>query len=209
MPNPGAGVTVVKEFSYRGDAGEQWSNTYWFGAPAPITTAEWDALTNAVIAHEKTVIPANSKFVQVYGYDDRTYGSHAVYDRAITANEPGTFPPPAAAIDFAGDQAACVQWKTSRKNKRGKWIYLRKYLHDGFVDAASPDFLAPEYHAALLAYADLIQETWGGLVPGPSKEDPTPGIYDIVGTVVHSWVTTRTLKRRGKRPVPKAPAGLV
>lgn len=200
MANQGTGLTLVKRFSYRGNPEEEWSNTYWFFQAAPNDATEWAALYNELWGIEKQVIPSNSALVQVYGYNDRTYKSHAVFDDTLPTPSPGSFPPPADGIDFAGDQAAMVGWKTDHKNSRGKWVYLRKYLHDGFVRASSPDFLSPEYVTALEAYADAIRVFHGGLVPGPSKDDPTPGVYTITANVVHDYVTTRTLKRRGKRP---------
>lgn len=204
MANQGTGVTLTKMFSYRGDATEEWSNTYWFGNAAPTSDAEWLAMWQGLWSEEAQVIPSNSKLVQVYGYNDRTYKSHAVYDHPVSPGEAGVLIPPVAGVDFAGDQAACVQWKTNRKNSRGKWIYLRKYLHDGFVEAASPDFLEPSYHTKLLTYADAIRTYWGGIQPGPSKDDPTPPLIPFPTSVVNPWVTTRSLKRRGKRPIPHA-----
>lgn len=200
MANQGTGITLVKQFSYRGNPDEQWSNTYWFFSPAPSSAAEWNSLWVELWALEAQVIPSNSKLVQVYGYNDRTYRSHAVFDETLDPGTPGQFPPPADGVDFAGDQAARVGWKTDHKNSRGKWVYLSKYLHDGFVLGASPDYLSPEYRDALATYARHVATFWGGLVPGPSKDDPTPGVYTITADVVPEFVTTRTLKRRGKRP---------
>jgi len=207
---PSTGITLIKQFSYRGDAFEQWSNTYWFQEPAPNNALEWDSVWVELWNIESLAIPLNSKLVQVYGYDDRTYGSHAVFDHLVEPGLAGQFPVPPSGIDFAGDQAAMVGWKTLRKtNPGGKWIYLRKYLHDGFVKSVSPDFLEDSYFAALNTYAGQIQSFRGGLVAAPSKDDPTPPIDTIQSIRVPDYVTTRSLKRRGKRPVPKAPAGLV
>lgn len=203
MANQGTGVTLTKQCMYRGNV-EYWSNTYWFFvAGPPAGDVEWPQIVEDLWESEKKVLPATTTLVQAYGYNDRTYKSHAVYDEARSPGTPGTFPPPVPTVEFAGDQAAMVGWKTDHKNSRGKWVYLRKYLHNGFVQEAQPDFLQASYIAALDQYAIEIQGFRGGLVPGPSKDDPTPGVYTITDTVVHNYVTTRTLKRRGKRPVPK------
>lgn len=97
---------------------------------------------------------------------------------------------------MSGDQASCVKWKTSRLNSSGKPIYLRKYLHAGFIDPATADNLESTYHSALVGYGDLavgVNSHHGGLRSRTHDET-------LIDGAPMSFVTTRTLKRRGRRP---------
>lgn len=100
---------------------------------------------------------------------------------------------------MAGDQAALVEWKTDHINKRGKPIYLRKYIHAGFVLSTDHDALDTAYKNALQAYADNVHALQGGLTNASSPNWPG-GSHTTILNLVHPWVTTRTLKRRGPRP---------
>jgi len=191
------GLTLVKSFTYRGDATEEFSNTYHFKNAPPGNDSSWTVLMNDVVTQEKPVFPSWVHFVRAYGYDSDDPKAHHVFAHDFTV--PG--PPPTgthveAGNRMAGDQAACVRWKTSRLNSRGKPIYLRKYLHAGFIDTAVADNLNTSYLNALLGYAELqvgVNSLHGGLRSRTHDEVVTAG-------APISFVTTRTLKRRGRRP---------
>jgi len=191
------GLTIVKSFVYRGDATEEFSNTYHFKNPPPGDDSSWTVVLNDVLNKEVTIFPAWVSFVRAYGYDSDDPKAHHVFFHDWTV--PG--PPPAGVLletgnRMAGDQAACVRWKTARLNSRGKPIYLRKYLHGGFVDPTISDNLAASYVTALTAYADQatgVNAIHGGLRSRTHDETVADGAP--IG-----FVTTRTLKRRGRRP---------
>lgn len=206
------GLTIVKKFPYRGDANEEFSNTYWLTGTVPTTDAEWLALFNALVAQEKTVYSADVTVIRGYGYDDNT--GHRSTDPAGTTVAPsvwtrdlvaagatvaGTLVPTGGAQQ-AGDCAVWVRWKTSRRtNPGGKAIYLRKYFHDVFatIGGSTADQVLPAQKSALLAFAAKM---WDGSFLDARKVT-APGMTDtIVGANASSYVTTRTLKRRGKRP---------
>lgn len=192
------GLTLVKKFTYRGDPTEEFSNTYHFKNPPPGDAASWTVLMNDAVSREKLIFPNAVSYSRAYGYDSDDPKAHHVFAHDFT--QPG--PPPLGTLpagtgrSVSGDQAACVKWKTARLNSRGKPIYLRKYLHCGFVDTAVSDQLDAGYFAKLETYADLttgMNGIYGGLRSRTHDETVEDG--HAIG-----WVTTRTLKRRGRRP---------
>jgi len=193
------GLTIVKQFTYRGDGTEEWSNTYHFKNPPPGTAANWDVLRQDAVAKELAALHQDCGVIRVYGYDSDDPKAHHVYayDYSLAGPLPlGTHP----YVDqkCAGDQAACVEWKTSRLNSRGKPIYLRKYLHNIEISSSDKDAISTSWQSVLTAYANLttgMNSIYGGLRSRSHDETLTAGH-------VIPWATTRTLKRRGKRPRP-------
>jgi len=188
------GLSIVKRFPYRGDPLEEFSNTYHFKGQPPGDDASWRVLANDVWNVEKLHFPTNVLFVRAYGYDSDDPNAHHVFQLDNTI--PG--PPPGGTYagtgsGFAGDQAACMWWKTNRLSSRGKPIYLRKYVHSGFASAANHDDLEAGYMAQLDSDAQGLNTIHGGL-RSPRTDDT------VVAHGVIPYVTTRTLKRRGKRP---------
>jgi hypothetical protein len=193
------GLTVVKRFTYRTDPTEEFSNTYHFKNPPPGDDASWQVLLDDVVNHEKAVFPPDVFYARAYGYDSDDPNAHNVFvhEYPDTGGPAGTFPITGSFARFAGDQASLCLWTTSRLNTRGKKIYLRKYFHAGFTESAGGDALETTYLVALQNFVGLtgIQAVHGGL--RSLGHDET-----IVGYGVSPYVTTRTLKRRGKRPPP-------
>jgi len=193
------GLTVVKKFTYRGDATEEWGNTYWLTDAPPATSAEWRILFDNFVADERTVYSAGSKVVRGLGYNDDTPKAHAVWTvdlEALGQEVPGSLTS-ASTVHFAGDQAGVVEWRTERKNTRGKWIYLRKYFHGGFVSPVDQDRLAGETAAAYAAWGQMLFDGSGSAgrqIRSQKQVEPLASHQHI------EFVTTRTLNRRGKRP---------
>lgn len=192
------GLTIVKGFTYRDDPTEEFSNTYHFKNPPPSNDASWTVLMNDVLAREQVLFGANVHFVRAYGYDSDDPNAHHVFTHDWTVPGP---PPPGTTTGiggppFAGDQAACVEWATSRLNSRGKRIYLRKYFHAGHMSSTDVDKLDASYVPLLNSFVDLatgINSVYGGLRSRTHDET-------LIGAKTLPWVTTRTLKRRGRRP---------
>ena len=205
------GLTIVKRFNYRGDATEEYSNTYWFtGGSPPADAAEWRTLFNAVVLVEKTCYPAQVEVIRGYGYDN---------DDGHKPGDSGTVAPSVWQVDLRiapdtvvggtltvttpdirgpGDSAVWVRWKTSRvTDPGGKPIYIRKYFHPACFNATSVDVILASQKTALLALGAKLDD---GTLPG-SRKITTAGRADtIINHGASSYVTTRTLKRRGKRP---------
>jgi len=191
------GLTLIKSFAYRGDATEEFSNTYHFKNPPPGDDASWTVVMNDAVAKERSCFPAWVLYSRAYGYDSDDPKAHHVFQHDFTIPGP---PPggqhPEAGNRMSGDQAACVRWRTGRLNSDGKPIYLRKYLHAGFISPSAADDLEATYKAQLELFGSNtagIGSIHGGLRSRTHDETVTDG------TPI-PYVTTRTLKRRGRRP---------
>jgi len=197
---PAIGIVLVKKFTYRGDPEEEWSNKYWLTGTPPATSADWRLLFDQVVNIEHPCYAATSKVVAGIAYNDNTENAHAVWTvdlEALGQTVPGTLTDAAGVPKMAGDQAGVVEWRTNRKNSRGKWIYLRKYMHDGFVGLPNADNLSGGTAAA---YQQLANELLQGFGSGGWKIRSQRQDEDLATGSHLPYVTTRTLHRRGKRP---------
>lgn len=192
-------LTLIKDFQYRDLAGEQFSNTYCLRDQPPADSASWYVLATDIIGHEKALFPSTVRYVKAIGYNDDAKDAQAVWSHDfITAGDTipgiGTFLGQAG----AGDQAAFVWWKLDHKSTKGKSVYLRKYLHHPYVQAADPDHLDNGYITALQTFANDMAGAAPSVHGGIRARTGTWGVID---KNANPWVTTRTLKRRGKRPL--------
>jgi hypothetical protein len=189
-------LTLVKEFQYRGKP-EEWSNSYHFTGVIPGTPAEWRALAVAVHASEKTCYLAASKLVTAYGYDGLTVASvyQGDFRTGTDALTPGTLVQGSNDRPMNGDQAGWLRGHIG-VSSTGKKVYVRKYFHGGTVSNLSSDGLPPGLTNAYIAHGQVLK---GGTLPGPSTWC-APDSGGVGLTAASTFVTTRTLKRRGKRP---------
>jgi len=188
------GVVLVKSMEYRNDALEEFSNRYHFKGNPPSDPASWNQLITDVANIERLIYPPSVKYVRAYGYNSEDPGAPNVHSVEWPAGSQTPGGGSATGNAFAGDQAACIEWKLDIKNARGKWRYLRKYQHVGFTDPADSDSLSSSYKAELETYAAAMQTHYGGMT---AQQHPS---LSVTEHTVIPWVTTRTLKRRGKRP---------
>jgi hypothetical protein len=199
-------VTLVKRFIYR-DQPEEFSNSYAFklAPPAEGDTASWLQLYNDIVAREQHLFTSDVTFVHAYGYNSSDPKQHHVdqHDFEVPGPAPKGTRTSTGNVG-AGDQAAVVEFKMNRLNKKGKPIYLRKYLHQPEVQGVDHDQLDTTYYSILVTYSDIgpngIQSVHGGLRTGLDNNGVDAPNDSVVATVVPNYVTTRTLKRRGKRP---------
>lgn len=191
-----AKVTLVKVMTYRGDPNEEWSNSYHLDA-APADRAGWVTLVEALAALERHVYNAGSVITRAAVYDDgdnpATYVLSAVAEGFALA---GDYPVTGVSF-FAGDQADTIGWDTGLRGSSGKPIWLRKYFHGGVERSDLPDSLPNDFIAVLQTFGNALKDTAidagihfadknGRRPDGPARVDP--------------YSTTRTLKRRGRRP---------
>lgn len=191
------GITLVKQFTYRGDANEQFSNTYHLTGSVPSSNADWLALATALATYEAKVFGPVST-VKAYGYATDNPDDNSVWQ---TDWAPGTITGGlviGSSIPAPGDAAFWVRWKTSRLNEHGKPIYLRKYFHDARTPAGGGDAIFPTQKTNAEAFA--VKLTDGSFVPDGRKIRSQLHDETILSSSASSFLTTRTLKRRGKRP---------
>lgn len=202
------GLTIIKRFSYRGN-NEDYSNTYWLTGTPPASSSAWRTLFDAMVATEKTCYASNVSVIGGYGYDDNTGHksgdtgtvASAVYNVDLTVSPevtvPGTMVTTGGVLT-PGDNAVWCRWKTSRvSSPGGKPVYLRKYFHLAYTATGGGDAILAGQKTALLAHAVKLSD---GSFSGARLVTAAGHTDTIIGTGASSYVTTRTLKRRGKRP---------
>lgn len=191
-------IVIVKAFMYRGQV-EEFSNKYHFDGGDPANDAAWAALWDSFITKEKPSQGQNVYHVAALGYN--AGNEHAVWTNRVAygiSTLHGTFAPATGEDAVPGDVAAWIRWKTSARTSLGKPIYLRKYMHGVSVDATDADKLSPTQRALMVTFAGGLTD--GTLPSGRKICGPQGAAAGEVG--VSLYLTTRTLKRRGKRPPP-------
>jgi hypothetical protein len=189
-------VTIVKDMTYRGKK-EEWSNTYTLTGTTPTTDAAWKTLYDAIIASEKTCYGPDTRVVRAYGYvAGQDHAIHSWDYLGQNQTVAGTWVR-STHSKWAGDQAAWLRMRIGTTDS-GKPRYVRKYFHDGGGDATFPDTMASTLRTAYVAHGNKMVD---GTLPGGMK---WCGPGQAIGTqpAASMYVTTRTLKRRGRRPTP-------
>jgi len=189
-------IVLVKRFSYRGQ-NEEFSNKYHFSGTTPVDAAAWKTLADAIIAQEITTVPNTVSWVRAYGYAAGNENSVAQIDYTVAPNTPavGTLAV-GTGVTTPGDIAATIRWYTGQTNSRGKKIYCRKYMHAALHLNTDADIIYPAQKTAMQTYAAKLID---GTLPGSFKYcGPQGAVLSL--PVVDQYLTTRTLKRRGKRP---------
>lgn len=194
-------LTIVKSMTYRG-APEEWSNTYFFTGDLPSSSAHWKTLADNVIASEKTLYDSDVEVVRAIGHQAGESVAVWSYDYAAASESvPGTLTISSTEARQGGDSAAWVRWSTDQLTSRGKPIYLRSYMHPAYADGDTPstaDLCGPTW----VTNAQSFGDDWiAGFTDG-SEVHARCGPHGAVGLVAtpSTYVTTRTLERRGKRP---------
>lgn len=188
-------ITIVKRFMYR-DVAEDFSNKYHFSGTQPADAAAWKTLADAIIAAEKTCYSTNISFVKAYGYNAGVNPSVAQIDyEALGAIVVGSGDAGISGVFTPGDIAATIRWNTPNFNPRGKRVYLRKYMHGVKAEGSDADKLSTTERPLLATFAAKLID---GTLPGTFKYCGPQGAVASVPEV-NQYLTTRTLKRRGKR----------
>lgn len=188
------GITVVQTFTYRG-APEEWSNKFHFQGDAPSDPAGWRDLADAFIDLWKTTLTDVVTIVRVLCYEDTDDPAVYTYTLAsFSGNVAGTITTGVSAdLLESGDVAALLRWNTGKTSTKGKPIYLFKYLHGVMHASGARDTWRDTTVAGTFA-SDVMSASgdWPGLA---DKAGDAP-----VGHLAETYLTTRTLKRRGRRP---------
>jgi hypothetical protein len=194
-----AGITIIKQMPYRGATDEEYSNTYHFSGSVPADNTAWTALFDALVAQEKTLYGVDVKVVRGYGYATDDPADNSVWSHDISASPVVGTLAAGTSLPAPGDAAVWVRWKTSRVTSPGaKPIYLRKYFHVARVPASgSVDSVHSGQKSALDAFGTKLWD--GSFIDGRIIRSQSHA-ETILSSVGSTYVTTRTLKRRGKRP---------
>ena len=190
-------IVSVKSFTYRDQTGEEWSNRYHFQGDPPSDPAGWRALCDDFAALEAAVLTTQSNIIRflcyaadgdptVYSYDLAAFGGVVPGTWALGAGSQGW---------VSGDVAYLIRWNTGRLSTKGKPVYLFKYYHGGASSDSDKDKPPASLEAAMGTFGNTVRTAsgdWPGLA---DKNGDEP-----VGYLAETYLTTRTLKRRGRRP---------
>lgn len=196
-------IVLVQRFTYRG-LPEEWSNTYHFNGAAPASEAGWKTLMDEVWTALKPGIRNTTSLVRGYAYVDGPADSPSVstvdYVNEYGGAVAGTFGTGTGA-PAPGDVAIAVRYSSAKRSVKGKPVYSTRYYHGVVMPTTggdSPDATwLPIFTTAVGKLVDGTLVNFGRLTLPDGTVCTTP-------VKVGPYVTTRTLKRRGKRP-PTAP----
>ncbi len=191
-----AQITLIKEFLYRG-LPEEFSNSYHLDS-FPDNRGNWVDLVEALAVLELEVMHSGVTYKRALVYEDSDHPAIWTIVFADEGGEPVGNLGGIGAEQAAGDQAAVVSWRTGLVGSSGKPIWLRKYFHGVWTKPPTDmDFISDDQNAALVTFGEALRTTEitaahyfadknGRRPDGPERVD--------------EFITTRTLKRRGKRP---------
>lgn len=191
-----AGVVVIYTFTYR-DAPEEFSQKYHFEGDAPSDGTGWTALMTELATLLAPATSQVSSIVRMYGYEDTDHSSVFTYDFTTHGGAVvGTLLIDSDAGGYqSGDVAYLGRWTTGRTSTKGKPIYLFKYWHGAPFASSDRDKLPA---STLASFNSAIGNLRGATGAWPGIADKTGAMP--VGWHAETYLTTRTLKRRGRRP---------
>jgi len=190
-------ATLEKSFTYRG-VREHWSNTYHLDQIPP-NNADWKTVCDQIWGLEGPMLAADVQIERYLGHAPGT-PPVLVFESDIPPSGEGgiagTFVPDATEFPTPGDAAMWVRWGTTQKTSRGKPIYLRNYYHGAFWKGTH-DTVAQRQVTQLNALGLALQT--GLSVSGVTYRRAGPRGAVAQNHAAGTFITTRTLKHRGKR----------
>lgn len=190
-------LTVEKSMTYRG-VREHWSNAYHFDQVPP-SSAAWDSIRSDIVFAESVFLDADVQFERVYGHEPGTppiLVYEVDYPPTGEGGLAGAYVPQAGEYQAPGDAAGWIRWGTTQKTSLGKPIFLRNYYHAMYV-TSNGDQIVQRQHDGMLALGQELQS--GVIYGGTTFRRAGPRGAVAQNHAVSTWVTTRTLKHRGRR----------
>jgi hypothetical protein len=187
------GIVIVMAFPYRG-VSEEWSQRYHLDDDFA-DGGDFNSTVSDLVTALQPILTSDTEFHRAYGYHDTDNDSDFEID---LTGEFGTYDDDGFP-HAPGDDAFWVRWYTERHSSNGRKVYLRKYFHDAVMSgnsAGTQDVLKSTQKDAAETFAnDATGTGWNGKhLAGPDGNVPGGG------SAASEFITTRTLKRRGKRP---------
>lgn len=189
------GFIVTNSFTYRGST-EEWSQKYHHDGTAPSTPAAWRSFCNNFIDAYRLVLGTQVEVLRFQCYEDLSAPTTYTYNLAdFSGPFAGEYALSSGEDWASGDTAYLERWNTGRMSTKGKPVYLFKYFHPAAIHEATPDQLAPTLKTAMDTFgAAVMAGISGSLKIADKNGNPVTGYY------TEPYATTRTLKRRGRRP---------
>lgn len=190
-------LTLEKSFPYRGNR-EHFVNVYHF-AETPPDNAAWQGLGDLVRSLENACFPATVQHERATGHIKGT-PPVLVYEQdyapAGEGGPAGAYVPIATEHLAPGDSAIWVRYGTTQKTSRGKPIYLRNYYHSIYYDTTADTFSARQKaNFDSLGGFMVSGIAFGGI----TYHRAGPRGATAQNHATSAFITTRTLKARGKR----------
>lgn len=189
------GIVVTYRFTYRG-SDEEWSQKYHHDGTAPSSPSAWRDWCDVFTIAVRNVLGTQVHIVRYNCYEDLSAPTTYTYNLADWAGEIAGEWAPSSGEDWAsGDTAYLERWNTGRMSSKGKPVYLFKYFHPAGILEATPDDLAPTLKTVMDTFGAALET---GLSSGLKIADKNGNA--VTGYHTEPYATTRTLKRRGRRP---------
>jgi hypothetical protein len=183
-------LKIVKSFLYRGDPVKEFSNRYYFDGAAPADGAAWDALSDAVVALEKTIYYSPVKIIAAHGYGPSS--EVAVNNKTYSQAGTGSF---GAASTPPGDCAAVLRMATTKLSTKNHVVYCFSYFHGVLQPASggSADDILAAQKTAMEAYGTAWLS--GITVGARTYKRCTPDGHLTTGRAVDGWIGHRDFPR--------------